>query len=135
VVDTARTANAELVRRGYEAFNRGDIDAVLELFDPDVELGVLEDSPIAESFHGHDGFRKMIAENNDMFDQYRSRPEEILEPSEDKIVVVVRSAARGRLSGAEVEGRVVHVWTIRDRKVVRMQVFNSREEALRAAAA
>ncbi len=60
------TENVELVRRGYEAFNRGDVDAVLELFDPAVELGVLEDSPISGEFRGHEGFRRLLAENDEM---------------------------------------------------------------------
>jgi uncharacterized protein len=121
------------VRRGYDAFNRGDIAAVLELFDPSVELGVLDDSPIGEVSHGHDGFRKLLAENNEMFDQYRNLPEEIVAVSEEKVVVVVRSEARGRLSGAEVGGRVAHLWTLRDGKVVRLQLFRSREAAIDAA--
>jgi hypothetical protein len=29
------SGNVELVRRGYEAFNRGDLDAAFELLDPD----------------------------------------------------------------------------------------------------
>jgi uncharacterized protein len=126
--------NAELVRAGYAAFNRGDIDAVLELFDADVQLSILDDSPIAGTFHGHQGFRKLIAENSDMFAAYRNLPEEVVEASEDAIVVVVRSEARGRTSGAEVSGRVVHLWTLRDRKIVRLQVFSSRDAALSAAA-
>jgi uncharacterized protein len=128
------TGNAELVRRGYEAFNRGDLDAVLELMDPEVELRVLDDSPMAEAFHGHEGFRALVAENNDMFETYRNTPEEIVEPADDAIVVVVRSAARGRLSGAEVSGQIAHLWTIRDQKVTRLQVFATRDAALRAAA-
>jgi ketosteroid isomerase-like protein len=68
-----------------------------------------------------------------MFDQYRNLPEEIVAVSEEKVVVVVRSEARGRLSGAEVGGRVAHLWTLRDGKVVRLQLFRSREAAIDAA--
>jgi ketosteroid isomerase-like protein len=130
---TGRISNAELVRQGYDAFNRGDLDAVLELFDPAIEMGMLEDSPMTSEFRGHKGFRAMIAENAEMFDAYRNEPEEVIEASDESIVVVVRSAARGRASGAEVEGRLAHLWTIRDGKVVRFEAFRSREDALRAA--
>ena len=125
--------NVQIVRRGYEAFNRGDVDAVLELFDPAVVLGVLEDSPIAEEFHGHEGFRKLLAENSEMFDEYRNRPEEIVEVAHDKIVVVVRAEARGRASGIELEGRIAHLLTIRGGKAVRFEAFRSREAAIDAA--
>jgi ketosteroid isomerase-like protein len=132
-VATEKISNAELVRRGYDAFNRGDLDAVLDLFDPEIEIGLLEDSPMAGDFRGHAGFRAMIAENAEMFTAYRNEPEEVIEATDEAIVVVIRSAARGRASGAEVEGRLAHLWTIRDGKVVRFQPFASREDALRAA--
>jgi ketosteroid isomerase-like protein len=132
-VASEKTRNAELVQRGYDAFNRGDLDAVLEFFDPEIEIGVLEDSPIARDFRGHEGFRAMLAENAEMFTDYRNEPLEIIEASDESIVVVIRSAARGRLSGAEVEGRLAHLWTIRDDKVIRFQAFRTREDALLAA--
>jgi uncharacterized protein len=129
-----KTRNVELVRQGYDAFNRGDVDAVLELFDPAIEIGLLADSAMAGDFRGHDGFRAMLAENNEMFAGYRNEPEEIVEASEESIVVVIRSAARGRVSGAEVEGRLAHLWTLRDGKVIRFQAYPTREAALDAAA-
>ena len=39
--DTGRAMsqeNVEIVRRGFDAFNRRDLDAFLALFDPDVEF-------------------------------------------------------------------------------------------------
>jgi ketosteroid isomerase-like protein len=127
--------NVELLRRGYEAFNRGDVAAVVELLDPAIVVDVLEDSPIAQRFHGHDGFRKLLAENGEMFSYYSNRPEEIVEVSGEQIVVVVRSEARGRASGAEVAGQIAHLWTLRDRRAIRFEAFRSREAALAAAAA
>jgi ketosteroid isomerase-like protein len=75
----------------------------------------------------------MIAENGEMFDLYRNEPEDIIEAGDDKIVVVIRSAARGRLSGIEVQGRLAHLWTLRDGKAIRFEAFASREDALSAA--
>lgn len=51
--------NVEVVRQGYAAWNKGNMDAMLALLDPDVEfmtsgtfLGL---DPV---YYGHDGFRK-----------------------------------------------------------------------------
>jgi uncharacterized protein len=129
------TANAELVRRGYEAFNRGDLQGVLGLFHPELRSDVLADSLMAETYHGPEGFVKMVAENAEMFEAYRNHPEEVVELSEEHILVVVRSEARGRISGAEVEGRLVHLWTWRDGKAIRFEAFRTEEEARRAAGA
>jgi ketosteroid isomerase-like protein len=70
-----------------------------------------------------------------MFSYYSNRPEEIVEVSGEQIVVVVRSEARGRASGAEVAGQIAHLWTLRDRRAIRFEAFRSREAALAAAAA
>lgn len=40
-------ANVEALQRGYEALNRGDLSAVLELLDPDIEWQEPEPSPDA----------------------------------------------------------------------------------------
>ena len=77
----------------------------------------------------------MITENAEMFDSYRNEPEEIIEVAEDKVVVLVRSEARGRMSGVEVGGRLAHLWTLRDGKAIRCESFGSREAALSAASA
>jgi uncharacterized protein len=132
---TEASANVALIQDGYRAFNRGDLDAVLELFAADVVFMPLPDSMMGATFHGHDGFRKMIAENDEMFDWYRNDPEEIIDAGDDKVVVVVRSEARGRMSGIEVGGRLAHLWTIRDGKAIRCESFSSREAAIGAAKA
>jgi ketosteroid isomerase-like protein len=51
----------------------------------------------------------------------------------DRIVTVYSYRGRGRLSGLPVEELFATVWTLRDRKVVRVQWFIEREEALEAA--
>ena len=47
--------NVDVVRKGYEAFGRGDIDGLLEQLDPDVEWRTPgpEDLPTAGQRRGH----------------------------------------------------------------------------------
>jgi len=47
----------------------------------------------------------------------------------------VRLVGRGKASGAEVDARVVHVWEMRDLKVLRIRTFFDHEEAASAAGA
>jgi hypothetical protein len=56
--------------------------------------------------------------------------EELIDAGEH-VISVVTSRARGRVSGLEVE--CTGVWTIHEGKVVRVEWFESREEALEAA--
>jgi ketosteroid isomerase-like protein len=52
---------------------------------------------------------------------------------DDKVVVVVFQRGVGRTSGVPVERRVGQMWTVRDGRAVRWQIFKDREEALAAA--
>jgi ketosteroid isomerase-like protein len=47
-------------------------------------------------------------------------------------VVFIRARARGRGSGVETDNRIAHVWTFREDKAVRMDVFEEQAEALEA---
>jgi ketosteroid isomerase-like protein len=47
--------------------------------------------------------------------------------------VPVRQRARGEGSGVEVEIRIGHLWTVRDGRIARLDVFAARDDALRAA--
>jgi len=127
------TESVELIRRGYEAFNRGDLDAAVATFDPEIEwVGpqILPDAPSA--YRGHDGVRTFWAAWAEVFEQFWVEIEEMIDAG-DQIVAIVRVHGRGRDSGVDVETpSFPHVWTVRDGRPVRMEMMQSRREALEA---
>ena len=47
--------------RGYEAFNAGDIEASLDVLDPEIEWHTyIVPGPGGGSYHGHDGVRELV---------------------------------------------------------------------------
>src|ERR1700753_3493862 len=44
--------NIELVKKGYEAFSAGDVEAVMSLFDDNIEWVQPGDSAISGTYHG-----------------------------------------------------------------------------------
>ena len=58
-------------------------------------------------------------------------PEEFFEAG-DRIVVFVRSPARGKGSGVDVVFRPAHVWTMRAGRAVGLEVFPERQKGLEA---
>jgi ketosteroid isomerase-like protein len=126
--------NVELVRRGYEAFARGDIEAVLELLDPDVDwqpaiapiLGV-------ETVRGREAVRRFFTQDLfEGFDEFRADPLSF-EDFGDSILVMVRYTGRGERSGIEMDQTFATVYTLRDGKTVSMHDYSTRAEALEAA--
>jgi DNA-binding CsgD family transcriptional regulator/ketosteroid isomerase-like protein len=66
--------HAEVLERWFAAFNRHDVDALLELADDDIEvvpLGYAETAPPGTSYHGHDGLRTVLEGGFKRFPQLR----------------------------------------------------------------
>jgi ketosteroid isomerase-like protein len=125
--------NVEIVRRGYEAFAQGDIDAALAMCQPDIQVEDHERSLVTPtSYHGRDGFLTLFATVNEGFSDVRYTPEELTDVG-DRVLVEVRRTGRGRASGAQVEERQFHVWDMVLGRAARFRVYLDRDQALKAA--
>jgi ketosteroid isomerase-like protein len=125
--------NVKRVRKGLEAFNRGDLDAALAGIGEDVEWHVLQQLPDAQVYRGPAGIRSFWEAWSDMFDEFHVDPTELIDAG-DFVVAMIRVQGRGKESGIEVDTPVFpQVWTFRDGRPVKVVMYPSREEALRAA--
>jgi ketosteroid isomerase-like protein len=129
--------NVEIVRRLYDAIDRGDTTAVLGLYDPEIEWHFAR-SPFRnlvrhDVYRGRDGLRDFIRERYE--DAWESITDELVEliDAGEHVISIVNTQGRGRRSGAQAEKTHAGVWTIRDGKVVQVVWFPGREEALGAA--
>jgi ketosteroid isomerase-like protein len=123
--------NVELVKVGYAAFVRGDIAGVLEVLDPDVEASDPFGFSTSDAYHGHDGFVQTVWDGLDAFEQYDIETEEFIDAGDD-VIVSVRLSGVGRESGAIVDMRLFHVWTLRGGKAVLGRTFPTKDAALEA---
>ena len=116
--------NLDVVRRGYDAFGRGDINALLELFDDQIQWVTPGPSELATSGRrtGRQEVGQFFALVNELFDVLRFEPKEYIAQG-DRIVVLGTEAARVRSNGKMLELDWVHVFTMRTGKVVAFQEF------------
>jgi ketosteroid isomerase-like protein len=113
--------NVELVRQGYEAFNAGGLDAIVQLLDPNIEWGTPEQA-MEGGYSGHEGVRRFWSDFTDVFERYRFEPEDFIAVG-DRVVVPFRFIATAKATGVEAEERWVNIWTIRDGKAVRLEQY------------
>jgi ketosteroid isomerase-like protein len=66
-------------------------------------------------------------------DAWRIEVEEVIEGIGDRVVAVARVVARGRGSGVPLDQRLSSVITLRDGKIVRVDDYIERAEALEVA--
>jgi ketosteroid isomerase-like protein len=120
--------NVERVRAGIAAYNRGDVEAMLALYDPDVEFVTL----LLGNHRGKDALRALMAENQETLPGYGYEIDELIDAGES-VVAVVRLGGAGRASQIELGDLIAFTATFRDGLVVRQQTFPSKAEALEAA--
>jgi ketosteroid isomerase-like protein len=119
----------DLIRAAYAAYNRGEVEAVLDLLHPDVEWIPPPSSIDPHPRRGRDAVRQYLAPN--FFESQKAEPIEILEEG-DRILVIARVRARGRGSGIEIDGTSFHLWTVAEGRATRFAAFGDRDEALAA---
>jgi ketosteroid isomerase-like protein len=124
--------NLELIRLGYEAWNRGEFDAILERLDPQVELRGHPQLPEPGPFIGREEVRRWFETLTDAWESISVTPIAFAEAG-DSVVALVNIAGRGRGSGVEVESGVdAHVWTFAAGSIVGMRWLQGDEAARRA---
>jgi uncharacterized protein len=126
-------ARIRSVLRGYEAFNCGELDDAIAMFDPEVVWHTwIVPGPGGATYRGLDGVRELWSDARNVFGNFRNEPERVI-ACDDKVVAFVAVRGRGLVSGAEVEGRIAHVYSWRGDKVLQVDSYEDRDEALRVA--
>jgi ketosteroid isomerase-like protein len=125
--------NAEFLRKGYEALERGDIETFTALsrerLDPDFAFHLLWDGRVLKGF---EGTMEWLSDTRETWADYTQEVEEVVDLGDD-VLVVVRLSARGGGSGVPVTQELAIVWTFEGDKAVLARSFASRAEALEAA--
>jgi hypothetical protein len=110
----------------------GDTTAAAEFFDPEVEIHPPEGAVGGSIQRGYEG---VVRNWNDLlatFDEFLIAPLEFHE-AEEQVVVIQRNI--GRMREMEVNETHSVLFTLRSRRIVRIEVFASRDGALTAASA
>jgi ketosteroid isomerase-like protein len=124
-----------LLRRGYAAFVRGNMDEAMDLLDPQFVLEVhtgRADLPEAPVYHGRAGFLENWRNVTEPFDDVALDPEEI-SGTPERMIVSVRMAGRGKASGAPFEVHLAHVWALSNGRAHRLDIYPNMKAALAAA--
>ena len=120
----------EIVRRAfaYEIYGVGDRAEAEAIFDPNVVMNPIDEGPS----YGFDAMRSDWERWASAFEELEVTAEEFIDAG-DRVLVTAYHRGRGRGSGVEVDTRFYELYTLRDGKVVRVDEFTDRPDALEAA--
>ena len=123
-----------MVRQIYAEWQRGNMKAGVERFDPEIVFeSFMPDASERIVANGAAEVEAFMREFLRDWRDYRMIGDEYRKVSETSVFVRGRQAAVGRESGATVEDTLFSVWTFRDGKVVHLIFDRDRHSALKAA--
>ena len=117
----ATADDVAILREGYAAFGRGDIPAVLAVFDPEIEWVEPEGYPWGRTYRGHEdvvGLFGTAAES--LGPEWRVEPDRFV-ATEDGVLVLGHH--RGRNDAGPWAVPFAMVWEMRDGRAVRFRQY------------
>jgi ketosteroid isomerase-like protein len=118
------------VRVFSEAVTAGDLDAALEVCHPEIEfMSVLAVS--GRSYRGHAGIREYFDDVASAWAEWRVEVHRIVPGPDGRVAIVMSMHVRGKESGAILSERTDHIWTLKDRRLLRNEPFREPGAALR----
>jgi uncharacterized protein len=129
----ATAADVEALRAAYDALNRGDVEGTLAPLAEDAEWHESAELPDSDTYRGRDTIRDFLSGFLESWDRFSQQIEEVV-VTDERVCLLIHLEARGRESGAGVDARYAHVWTLRDGLGVRVDAYYDRDAALRALA-
>jgi ketosteroid isomerase-like protein len=120
-------------RAQLDAFERGDVERLLELMHPEVEIYSPPDLANGGTFHGREGYLEWSREWFDVWEEFQIEATEIEAVGENHVLTTVRQRGRGKGSGIEIEMEACYMGEIHDGQATRLHLYPTREQALAAA--
>jgi uncharacterized protein (TIGR02246 family) len=125
------STDVQALRDSYEALNEGDIDACIRVLAPDAVWSESPELPGTNNVRGREAIREFLVEFLDHWTDFHQEIEEV-HVEDDRVALLIHQTAVGRASGAEVNARYAHVWTVRDGVGVFVDAYRDQADALRA---
>ena len=127
--------NGDIVKALYDAFGKGDVQAVLGAFDPEIQWREAENflyadgNPYAGPQAVAEGvFQRIVSD----VDNFAVHPERFVEGG-DTVVTEGRYRGTMKTTGTPVDAQFAHIWQLRDGKVVRFQQYTDTKQWSEAA--
>jgi ketosteroid isomerase-like protein len=122
--------NIERHRRLIDPFNSRDVDAFLELCDPQIEFHSTFSAVGGAVYHGHDGMRRYFEDIEEAWGtDFRVEPEAYFDLGEHTLAFSTLHG-RGQQSGAEVELPTAQLCRWRGGLIILLKAYAHKEDAL-----
>jgi ketosteroid isomerase-like protein len=113
--------DVERIQELYRAFEKRDVLSVAQLMSPEVEIRQSEELPWGGQYKGHAGLQKFAKKLLDHVDS-RVIIEQYIDAGES-VVAIGRTVGKTRSNQIEFDVPVVHLWTLKEGRVVQFEPY------------
>jgi len=122
--------NADLVRPIYEEWGRGNWKPNFDVYHPRMHWGWSDEFPgLGGVYEDRDDPNPRLRAWLREWELWRAEADEVIEHG-DQVLVLASYYGTGKGSGVEIHQLGAHLFDLRDGKVVRLEIFATRERAL-----
>jgi ketosteroid isomerase-like protein len=123
--------NVAIVRSGYDAFARGDMAMLLEIFDPEIEWTITDALGLEPHYHGVDAVMGFFGDIPTVWAELHVEPDEYHALGDDRVLAL--GVHHGRVAnGRSVDLPFAHVWTLRNGRATKFMEYTDAAQILRA---
>jgi ketosteroid isomerase-like protein len=123
--------NVAALRRGFDAVRRGDLEAAADMLDPSFEIGARLVPEGRTGARGPEALLANVNEVREVFGDVTWEPLEIVDLG-DRILVRVLLEGTAEHTALPIAEEIGHVYTFRDGRATRLDIYRSWAEAQRA---
>jgi ketosteroid isomerase-like protein len=128
--------NVEIVRLHIDAWRAEEATRALSFLDPHIvmDLSRTGGAGVGEGpFYGPDAISDHFRRYAGTFEEYQWEIDRLTDLGAGAVLVIVTESGRGKGSGVSVDRPLAVLYTLVDRKIVRITFFRDEQEALEAA--
>ena len=125
--------NINLVKSLYEALGRRDIGKILSLIDSSIEIQQTDQLPWGGTYQGVFGMQSFFGKLLNSIDSQLA-VDRFLDAGSD-VLMIGRTHGQTKAKGTQFDVTAIHVWTVRDGKVVGFHPYIDTPAMLKALAA
>ncbi|MDX6609776.1 MAG: uncharacterized protein QOF85_1701 [Solirubrobacterales bacterium] len=124
-------SNVDTARSAYEAFGRGDLEALSEMLSEDGTWLTSDELPLGGETKGRDAILENFTQIPNYWSSFSVEPEEFIDAGE---WVVVKGTQRAAHNGDSFEAPFAHLMKFADGKIVRGEFYGDSAKAAKVLA-
>jgi ketosteroid isomerase-like protein len=131
-VNPLSSENADLVQATIGAYFSGDESALYRAAHSDIVVTTRPDQPDARDHHGTAGLIEFLGEWAEAWEEYSFEVLRVWD-EQDRVYLTARQGGHGKRSGIPIDDEVTFVFSMREGRIARLQMFATEREALSSA--